>query len=75
MKTMKAKGVYIATAKPCGLLVEGLDGIWYYALIHPRETLLDRLKPCCPTFATTEKMWFTPFEAWHFYRIEIVSKN
>lgn len=74
-KMMEAKAVYIATARPTGLIVEGVDGTYYYANIHPRENLLDRLKKCDQGWASTaEKMPFSAFDAWHFYRIKIISE-
>lgn len=74
-KTMRAKAVYIATARPMGLIVEAIDGTFYYAMIHPRESLLDRLKKCDQGWAkTAEKMPFSSFEAWHFYRIKIINE-
>lgn len=72
---MKAKAVYIATARPTGLIVQAIDGTYLYANIHPRESLLDRLKKCNQGWAkTAEKMPFSAFEAWHFYRIKIVNE-
>lgn len=72
-ESLKAKAVYMATQYPTRLLVEMLDGTFYIASLHPRESLLDRLEKCDQGWArSAQKVSVCPFEAWHFYRIEIV---